>query len=113
MTGMPFSVARDDRSEGIVLSVHGELDLATVPVLRAAVEEALRAQPSRLCLDLSPTAFIDSTGCRELLRAARTGAAAGTAVQLLVPPDNWRVRRVVDFMQLGVRLPVHDETPFA
>ena len=109
---MQFSVAREDLPEGTVLSVHGDLDIATVTTLRAEVEDVLEAG-RRLCLDLTPTTFIDSTGCRELVRAARGGQAAGTAVELLVPPDNWRVRRVVDFMQFGALLPVHDEAPFA
>ena len=39
-------------------------------------------------------------------------AAAGTPVELVVPKENWRVRRVVDFMQFGDLLPVHDEAPF-
>ena len=110
---MQFTVAREDRPQGTVLSVHGDLDIATVKTLRAQVEDVVRSGTSRLCLDLSPTTFIDSTGCRELVRAARSGSASGTAVELLVPPENWRVRRVVDFMQFGALLPVHDEAPFA
>lgn len=113
MTCMQFSVAREDRAQGVLLSVHGELDLATVGALRAEVEAVLQDGTSRLCLDLTPTTFLDSTGCRELARAARGGNAAGSTVELLVPPDNWRVRRVVDFMQLAALLPVHDEAPFA
>ena len=113
MTPMEFSVAREDRSEGTVLSVHGDLDIATVTTLRTEVEDVVQAGTPRLCLDLTPTTFIDSTGCRELVRAARGGSAAGTSVELLVPPENWRVRRVVDFMQFGALLPVHDEAPFA
>lgn len=95
------------------MSVHGDLDLATVGVLRAEVEAVLQGATPRLCLDLTPTTFIDSTGCRELVRAARGGRVAGSTVELLVPPDNRRVRRVVDFMQLKALLPVHDEAPFA
>ena len=110
---MQFSVAREDRPQGTVLSVHGELDIATVEELREQVEDAVQGGAPRLCLDLTATTFIDSTGCRELARAARTGGAAETAVELLVPPDNVRVRRVVDFMQFGALLPVHDEAPFA
>lgn len=113
MPGMQFVVSREDRPEATVLTVHGELDLATVGTLRAEVEGALAAAPQRLYLDLTPATFIDSTGCRELARAARSGATAGTPVALVVPPENRRVRRVVDFMQFGALLPVHDEAPLA
>ena len=107
---MDFTVERDVRPSSTVLSVRGDLDLATVTALRGEVADALATSP-RLLLDLTEVSFIDSTGCRELLRAANTGAAAGVPVELVVPKDNWRVRRVVDFMQFGERLPVHDEAP--
>ena len=109
---MPFDVSREDVPVGAVLRVHGDLDIATVRVLREQVDEALERTPERLYLDLSPATFIDSTGCRELVRAAKGGSAVGTAVELVVPKENWRVRRVVDFMQFGDLLPVHDEAPF-
>ena len=113
MPRMDFAVAREDRPAGTVLAVRGELDVATVERLRDEVDAALGGVPARLWLDLSGTAFIDSTGCRELVRAAKGAAAAGVGVELVVPKDNWRVRRVVDFMQFGELLPVLDEAPYA
>jgi hypothetical protein len=91
---MTFAVARDDR-------------------VRAEVEGVLAAPPERPYLDLSPATFIDATGCRELVRAAKGGASAVVPVELIAPKGNWRVRRVVDDMQFGELLPVHDEAPFA
>lgn len=110
---MSFLVTRDTRPFATVLAVQGELDIATVTILRAEVESALVDPPQRLYLDLSPTTFIDSTGCRELVRAAKHGRAAEVPVELVVPAGNWRVRRVVDFMRFGALLPVHDELPSA
>ena len=109
---MSFAVARDVRPSETVLTVTGDLDLATAQVLRAEVEDVVTTTPERLYLDLSTADFIDSTGCRELVRAARHGSSAGVQVELVVPTDNWRVRRVVDFMQLGEVLPVHDAAPW-
>ena len=111
--GMDFAVERDVRPTGTVLAVSGDLDIATIKVLREQVSEVLTAPPERLYLDLTGAAFIDSTGCRELLRAAKDGARAGVPVELVIPNDNWRVRRVVDFMQFAALLPVHDEAPWA
>ena len=110
---MDFSVERDPRPSGTVLVVRGELDVATVPELREQVAAALTHAPGLLYIDLSSAAFIDSTGCRELVRAAKSGAAAGVLVALVVPEENWRVRRVVDFMQFDALLPVHDAAPYA
>lgn len=109
MTPVDFVVAREARSSGVVLSVAGELDVATAVELRAAVDEVLAEAPSQLVIDLSPASFIDSTGAGELMKAAKRGGAAGVAVALVAPPDNWRIRRVIDFMQFGELLPVHDD----
>lgn len=108
---MHLDLTRQDRRADVVLSVRGELDVATVAALRAGVQEALAAAPAALHLDLSALAFIDSTGCRELLRAARAGSAAGTEVDLVLPPVNRQVRRIVEFMGFGDLLPVLDAVP--
>ena len=108
---MDFAIDRDVRPSATVLSVRGELDLASVPMLRDEVADVLAASPSRLYLDLAGVSFIDSTGCRGLLRAASAGEARGVPVELVVPKDHWPVRRVVDLMQLGERLPVHEQAP--
>lgn len=100
-----------ERASDLVLQVSGELDIATVAVLRDAVGKAFAEAPRALLVDLTPTRFIDSTGCRELVRTAKGGAAAGVAVEVVAPPDNWRVRRVVDFVQLSAIVPVLDVLP--
>ena len=110
---MQFAVTPVPHGSGQRLLVEGELDIATVPTLRAAVEKALAEQPVLLLLDLTPLRFVDSTGCRELVRAAKSGRAADVPVEVVSPPDQWRVRRVVDFVQLGRLVPVHDDLPEA
>ena len=94
-----------------VLSVQGELDIATVQTLWARVQDVLEPPPDRVLLDLTDLSFIDSTGCRGLLRAAKEGQRVGVPMAIVVPPDNGPVRRVVDFMQFHELLPVLDERP--
>ena len=106
-----LTVTQDVGPSRTVLSVEGELDLATVAVLRGAVREVLEATPDQVVLDLTAVEFIDSTGARELARAAKAGAAVGTRVAAVAPPDNRVVRMVVDFMGFGDLLPVHDAMP--
>ena len=108
---MLLSVARSVHGQDVVVRVSGELDIASVAVLEAGVTQALAVGPQRVFLDLTGLAFIDSTGCRELARAARTGQAVGASVELVVPPANTPVRRVVEFMQLDARLPLHERLP--
>jgi anti-sigma B factor antagonist len=106
-----FAVTAVERPSDRVLQVAGELDVATVTQLRSAVVEALEHEPATLLVDLTPTGFLDSTGCRELVWTAKAGGARGVAVEVVAPPANWRVRRVLDFVQLSSLLVVHDELP--
>ncbi len=107
---MELGLSLQERGDGAVLEVSGELDVATVKALRVALDDALEAGTPRPLVDLTGLFFIDSTGCRELVRAAKRARTAGGAVELVVPPGSG-VRRVVDFMQFGELLPVHASLP--
>lgn len=109
---MQFAVERSSPGEGCsVLDVRGELDVATAPALEAAVEAAVAQAPACLVLDLSATSFLDSTGCRQLARSARAGAAGGVDVVLVCPSSNRTVRRVVDMLDLNALVPVLEASP--
>ena len=106
-----FAVTPVERESGPLLRVTGELDVATVEQLRAAVQSAFASHPPTLLVDLTDTRFIDSTGCRELVRCAKAGRQDGVAVEVVAPRANWRVRRVIDLVQLSTLVPVHDDVP--
>jgi len=107
---VPFEVLPAQVGGHLVLCLVGELDAATAPVLADAVTRALETAPATLVLDLSPTTFLDSSGARQLARAARQAARAGTAAQLVCPKDNRTVRLVVDLLELQAMVPVLDTT---
>ena len=50
-----------------VLSVAGEIDLATAPALEDALAEVLAGDPPALVVDLSEVLFLSSTGLRLLV----------------------------------------------
>ena len=54
----------------VVLAVEGEIDIATAPVLDAAVAEALAEKPAALVIDLSAVTFLASAGVRILVQTA-------------------------------------------
>jgi anti-sigma B factor antagonist len=54
-----------------VVSVRGDLDLATVPGLRQLFADLTRSGHNRLLLDLDGTAFVDSSGVGVLIGAQR------------------------------------------
>jgi anti-sigma B factor antagonist len=50
-----------------VLRVGGDIDLATVPALEAAIDEALVPRPIGLVIDLSEVGFLASAGLQALV----------------------------------------------
>jgi anti-sigma B factor antagonist len=52
-----------------VLSLHGELDLASAPFLQSEIESVEAADARLVVLDLDDLEFIDSTGLRIILAA--------------------------------------------
>jgi len=76
-----------------VVTVRGELDLATADRLWAQVEPLI-GPDVRIVLDASGMTFLDSSGLRVLL-LMHNGAAAGNGSLLLVAPPP-AVQRVLD-----------------
>jgi anti-sigma B factor antagonist len=79
------------RSQGdyVVMSVHGEIDLYTVPRLQRELSHVLAAaspaRPVRLIVDLSGVDFCDSTGVNALLSAHRLAHDSGGNLELAAP----------------------------
>src|SRR5689334_541685 len=86
-----FDVAVQDGPDGILLKVSGELDLVSEPLLNQALAEL---EGREATLDLSELAFMDSTGLRALLGAAREHPAI-TLQGPLQPP----VQRLLELTQ--------------
>lgn len=64
-----------------VVRVGGDIDLATVPALEAAIDEALLERPTALVIDLSGVDFLASAGLQALVATHNTvSESAGFAV---------------------------------
>ncbi|GAA1024730.1 STAS domain-containing protein [Amycolatopsis albidoflavus] len=70
-----FRVERDDRPPVAVLTVYGEVDMVTAPLLTAAVEEALAAAPPVLVVDLAAVEFLASAGLTALVTMTQDRAS--------------------------------------
>ena len=103
---MPFDVQNSTVRGHPVLGVRGELDLLTAPELAEKVDQALAGKPPLLVVDLTETTFIDSSGARQVARAARAAGRVGTAVQVVCPPGNRPVRLVIDLLDLAALVPM-------
>jgi anti-anti-sigma factor len=81
-----------------VLSVHGEADLHVVAKLRDRLADAIDQDPSLVVLDLTGSAFIDSTAIAVLLRAMKQLHARGGRLRVVVPRSD--LRRIFELTQL-------------
>jgi anti-anti-sigma factor len=76
------------------LSLHGELDLASVPQLEAELASIEAQSPKRIVVDLDQLAFIDSTGLRTLIQADARAREQGW--ELLLSPGDQSIQRVFE-----------------
>ena len=107
---MLFEVRSTTVGGRAVLRVRGELDLLTAPQLAQAVQAQLSSSPSSMIIDLTDTTFLDSSGARQLVLAARQAGGSGTVLQLLCPPDNKPVQLVLRLLELGKVVPILDSS---
>jgi anti-anti-sigma factor len=66
-----------------LLSLHGDLDLVTAPLLQRRIDELLSAGHNRLLVDADSLGFCDSTGLRVLINARRRLAERSGELRLL------------------------------
>jgi len=92
-----------DADEGVhLVAVSGELDLAGVPRLHAALDAPAARQSPAVVLDVSNVTFIDSTALAALLRANDELTSDGVRMVMVCPPGP--VRRLLDMTSLADRL---------
>lgn len=99
-----------------VFVVAGELDLATIAVLKDVVggaqrDDVQRGKPRPVVLDLADMTFCDSTGLGSFVALHRAAIAAGTVLSLAAPR-----KRVADLLRIsGIDqvIPIHDSVTAA
>src|ERR1700760_4378336 len=82
----------DDTS---VLTLSGELDLASTPILERELETVESGGAKKILIDLTGVGFMDSTGLQALLRA-RERAMTQAGVQLSLRRGPHQVQRVFE-----------------
>jgi anti-sigma B factor antagonist len=98
-----FAIEERRREGTVVLTLHGELDLASVEVVGARLDE-LRAAGEPVLLDLDALDFMDSSGLRLVLNAAEASDAAGWPFSLTPGPE--QVQRLFESTCVTARLPI-------
>jgi anti-anti-sigma factor len=89
-----------------LLSVAGELDLASGPTLERELESAFSGEPGLVILDLRQLEFMDSTGLGVLIRAHNRAQTQGH--RLGIVGGSRQVRRLLHLTGVAERLTIVD-----
>lgn len=88
-------------SGSLVVRPDGELDMASAPLLEAALTTAMDGSPAAIAVDLSDLTFLDSTGVRVLLTAGRRAGREDRSFVLRSPrPPVLKVLRLTGIERL-------------
>jgi anti-sigma B factor antagonist len=105
-------VAVGHHARGVaVVTLRGEHDLSTQPVLTRALK--LAAAHSSVVVDLSECSFIDSTVITELINTSQMLRASGERFMLVIPPSQAQVVRIAKMVRLDEMFEVHGSTDAA
>jgi len=101
-----FSVNVTTENSTEFVAVTGDVDLATVGVLRAELTGALE-RGEKVVLDLREVSFMDTQGLAAVIEAQQASAASGTRFVVVRAPAT--VHRLFDMIGLSERLTVVDD----
>jgi anti-sigma B factor antagonist len=102
-----FTISVADPDDGpVVVSLAGEMDIASAPELARALEALGGANATAVVIDLSALTFIDSSGISVLATAARDARARGGELVVAAPEGD--VRRVFEIVRLAEIVPLED-----
>lgn len=97
-----LTVQQRSHGANVVLAVEGEVDMSSAPVLNSALEQALRAHPPVLVVDMSKVEFFGSAGMSVLI------AASDAQPNTLRVVPSYAVRRPIEVAALDQLLALFD-----
>ncbi len=99
----------EQRDSGVVVRLGGELDLYNAEELRSALASAIDSGATRIVVDMTEVAFVDSTALGVLVEARSKLGRDG----LLLAGPQLETRRTLQVSGLDRHLPVHDSVDAA
>ncbi|MFI5878620.1 STAS domain-containing protein [Streptomyces sp. NPDC051554] len=81
-----LTVYRHDRRKRALITLVGEIDQESAPLVRTALAQCLRDGIRTLDIDLTPVTFCDCSGLNVFLHAAQQAAEDGCTLRLHNPP---------------------------
>jgi anti-anti-sigma factor len=81
-----LNVYRHDRRKRALVTLAGEIDLESAPLVRVALARCLSDGIRTIDIDLTPVTFCDCSGVNTFLHAAQRTTEAGGTLRLHHPP---------------------------
>lgn len=109
--GLPGALVTDVRlcSQGVSLTVRGEVDVHTAPLLRARLADVVKEGEERIVVHLDAVTFMDSTGLGVLVGAHRAQRGHGGTLELVCSEP--RLLRILRLTGLDRVLTIHTGVP--
>lgn len=104
---MSSAEAVDITTDGdvVVACLRGEIDLANARAIGSLVTGAVPNEAAGVVLDLSDVTYLDSSGVHLVFDLSERVASRQQRLALVVP-ENARIRRVLDLVNVSAVLPV-------
>jgi anti-anti-sigma factor len=94
-----FSITTDERNGAVLVTLTGELDLATAPAVEDAVIGPVR-DGAHVVLDLRGLDFMDSSGVRVIVAAHGAAEQSGGRLTIVRAAPGGAVQRVLEISGL-------------
>ncbi|MCQ3810795.1 MAG: STAS domain-containing protein [Acidimicrobiia bacterium] len=108
---MEFGVSIASRGQWEILTVTGEIDMATAPRFRQRLLAVISTGAQNVVIDLSGVDFIDSTGLGVLMGAAKRVRSSGGDIRLVMAGS--RLAELIELTRLDRVLDVFDSVSSA
>jgi anti-sigma B factor antagonist len=102
---MKMQIATTPGSDRYLITVSGEVDLATSPELDTAIIAAIDSGATSVVIDLTDVSFMDSSGLGVIVRALKRCREAENDLDLVI--TNERVLKVFGITGLDQVIPIH------
>jgi anti-sigma B factor antagonist len=106
MDEKPFEATEKVVRGARVITIAGELDIATSPRVRELLSDAARDRDRPLVIDLSRCDFVDSTGLATLLHGAKPAQNGESNVALV--SAGGEVRKLLELTAIDKTIPVYE-----
>jgi anti-sigma B factor antagonist len=106
MNQRPFEATEEVVSGAWVITIVGELDIATSPKVRELLSDAARDDEKPLVIDLTGCDFVDSTGLATLLHGAKPAQNGESNVALVCVGGE--VRKLLELTAIDRTIPVYE-----